>query len=159
MPCALDLLREAGLLPSLACDHVNVENVNEVASTCTEKGHAAGTQCADCGMIISGCEEYELAEHSFTVLVENKVATCTEGGYKVYKCTNCDATETRDRVNALDHDYADGACTRCGAPDPNYNPGGGDNGGSSGNAFTNFFARIRDFFQRIADFFRNIFKR
>ena len=158
VPAILDLIRETGLLPGFACDHVNVENVDEVASTCQTKGHAAGTRCADCGAILSGCEEYALAAHSYTVLKETKAATCAEGGYKVYKCANCDATETRDRTDALGHDYADGVCTRCGTPDPNYKPGGGnDNGG--GNAFTNLFARIRDFFQRIVDFFRNLFNR
>ena len=200
VPAALDLIREAGLLPGFACDHANVENVPEVASTCQTKGHAAGTKCADCGAILSGCEEYPLAGHSYTVLVntvaatctvggykvykcancdatetrdrtnanghsftqlvENKAATCTEGGYKVYKCANCDATETRDRVNALGHDYQGGACTRCNTADPNYNPGGGDNGGgSSGNAFTNILANIRNFFQRIIDFFKGLFNR
>ena len=199
VPAILDLIRESGLLPGFACDHANVENVDEVASTCQTKGHAAGTRCADCGAVLSGCEEYDLADHSYTVLVEtkaatcteggykvykcancdatetrdrvnanghsytvlveNRAATCTEGGYKVYKCANCDATETRDRVNALGHSYQDGACTRCGQPDPNYNPGGGDNGDSSGNFFSNFFARIRDFFQRIIDFFKGLFNR
>lgn len=199
LPALLDLIREVGLLPGFACDHANVENVPEVASTCQTKGHAAGTKCADCGAILSGCEEYALADHSYTVLVdtvaatctaggykvykcancdatetrdrtnanghsytvlvENKAATCTEGGYKVYKCANCSATETRDRVNALGHDYQGGACTRCGAADPNYNPGGSDNGGGSGNFFTNIFANIRNFFQRIIDFFKGLFNR
>lgn len=158
VPAILDLIRESGLMPGFACDHVNVENVGEVASTCQTKGHAAGTKCADCGAILSGCEEYPLAAHSYTELVETKAATCTEGGYKVYKCTNCDATETRDRVNALGHSYADGECTRCGAADPDYNPGGNDDN-SGGNAIGNIFAKIRDFFQRIIDFFKGLFNR
>ena len=199
VPAILDLIREVGLLPGFACDHANVENVPEVASTCQTKGHAAGTKCADCGAVLTGCEEYELAGHSYTVLVEtkaatcteggykvykcancdatetrdrvnanghsytvlveNRAATCTEGGYKVYKCANCDATETRDRVNALGHDYQDGACTRCSQPDPNANPGGDNGEDNGGNAFTNFFAKIRDFFQRIIDFFKGLFNR
>ena len=152
------------MLPGFACDHSNVENVAEVPSTCRTKGHAAGTKCADCGTVLSGCEEYALAAHSFTVLASQKNATCTEAGYKVYKCATCDATETRDRVEALGHNYKDGVCTRCYEIDPNYNPGntddGGNNGGSnSGNFFTDFFAKIRAFFQRIADFFRGLFNR
>ena len=159
VPAILDLIRESGLLPGFACDHTNIENVPEVASTCQTKGHAAGTKCADCGAVLSGCEEYPLADHSFTVLTQTVNATCTDGGYKVYKCANCDATETRDRVNALGHDYQDGVCTRCSRPDPTYNPDGGDDNGGSGNFFTNFFARIRAFFQRIVEFFRNLFNR
>ncbi len=200
LPCLLDLIREVGLLPGFACDHTNTEPVNEVPSTCTVAGTAAGVRCVDCGAVISGCEALPLAAHSYTmlvetkaatcteggykvykcatcdltetrdrvnatghsytVLVEEKAATCTEGGYKVYKCANCDATETRDRVNALGHDYQGGACTRCNTADPNYNPGGGDNGGgSSGNAFTNILANIRNFFQRIIDFFKGLFNR
>ncbi len=159
VPAILDLIRESGLLPGFACDHTNIENVPEVASTCQTTGHAAGTKCADCGAVLSGCEEYPLADHSFTVLTQTVNATCTDGGYKVYKCANCDATETRDRVNALGHDYQDGVCTRCSQPDPTYNPDGGDDNGGSGNFFTNFFARIRAFFQRIVEFFRNLFNR
>ena len=161
VPAILDLIRETGLLPSFACDHANVETVTEVASTCQTRGHAAGTKCADCGAVIEGCEEYPLADHSFTVLTQTVNATCTEGGYKVYQCANCDATETRDRVDALGHDYQDGVCTRCSQTDPDYNPGGdsSDDNGGSGNFFTNFFAKIRAFFQRIADFFNRLFKR
>ncbi|MBQ7638581.1 MAG: hypothetical protein IJS90_06755 [Clostridia bacterium] len=159
LPCLLDLIRETGLLPGFACDHTNTENVAEVPSTCTVAGTAAGVRCADCGAVLSGCEALELAAHSYTVLVEEKAATCTEGGYKIYKCAACDLTETRDRVNALGHNYEDGVCTRCNAADPNYNPGGGDNGGSSGNFFSNIFANIRSFFQRIIDFFKGLFNR
>ncbi|MBQ7689014.1 MAG: hypothetical protein IJT27_07345 [Clostridia bacterium] len=151
VPCALDLIREVGLLPSLACDHTSVENVEEVASTCTEKGHAAGVVCADCGMVISGCEEFELAAHSFTVQVNTVVPTCTEEGYTVYKCAACDETENRDFVDALGHDYnEDGVCTRCGEEDPNHN---------KGNFFTRLFTRIREFFKKIGDFFKKLFNR
>ena len=150
VPCALDLIREAGLLPSLACDHTATENVPEEASTCTVQGHAAGVVCAECGMVISGCEEYPLAAHSYTVKQDTVAPGCTTSGYTVYKCATCDLTENRDVTDPLGHDYADGVCTRCGAKEP-------DNGGSNG--FGGFFARIRAFFQRIADFFKNLFKR
>ena len=36
-------------------------------------------------------------------------------------------------IPALDHDFEDGKCTLCGAPDPNYDPAGsGDSGEGSG---------------------------
>ena len=158
VPCALDLIRESGLLPSLACDHTATENVPEEASTCTVQGHAAGVVCAECGMVISGCEEYPLAAHSYTVKQDTVAPGCTTPGYTVYKCATCDLTENRDVTDPLGHDYADGVCTRCGAADPDYNPGGNDDN-SGGNVIGNIFAKIRDFFQRIIDFFRNLFKR
>ena len=160
LPALLDLIREAGLLPGFACSHENVLTVPEVASTCQVKGHAAGTKCADCGAILEGCEEYDYAPHSFTVLTQTVEATCTAGGYKVYKCATCDATETRDRVDATGHTYQNGVCVFCGQSDPNYVPPEPDDGhddGGSGNFFSDLFARIRAFFRRIADFFRKLF--
>ena len=162
LPALLDLIREAGLLPGFACSHENVLTVPELASTCQVKGHAAGTKCADCGAILEGCEEYDYAPHSFTVLTQTVGATCTAGGCKVFKCENCDATETRDRVDALGHSYQNGVCARCGQADPNYVPpepddGHDDHGSGSGGFLSDFFARIRAFFQRIADFFRKLF--
>ena len=160
VPAILDLIREAGLLPGFACDHSNVENVAEVPSTCQTKGHAAGTKCADCGMILSGCEEYPLAGHNYSVVVNTVRPTCTAGGYTVYKCATCDRTENRDAVSALGHEYVDGYCIRCEQADPNHDSGGndsGDNGGSGGNFFSDFLAKIRDFFRRILDFFKNLF--
>ena len=83
---------------------------------------------------------------------------CTEGGYKLYKCANCDETEKRDVTSALGHAYENGVCTRCGEADPDYNPGGGnDDGGSSGNFLTDFFAKIASFFQRIINWFKGLF--
>ena len=161
VPAVLDLICESGLLPGFACDHENVENVPAVASTCQTKGHAAGTKCADCGAILSGCEEYGLAAHSFTAVQSTVAATCTEGGYTVYKCAFCDATENRDATAALGHDYQDGICTRCNRPDPDFRPDdqtdeGGENGG---NFFSNFWQKIVSFFQKIADFFHKLFNR
>lgn len=155
IPCLLDLIREAGMLPGFACDHRNTENVPEVKSTCKEKGHAAGTKCADCGAILSGCEEYKLAEHSYTVKLNTVAPSCTDKGYTVYRCVTCSLTEYRDPVDALGHDYVDGACSRCGATEPD---NGGENNGR-GNFFSGFLTRIRDFFQKISDFFRDLFNR
>lgn len=54
-------------------------------------------------------------------------ATCTESGYTVQKCSVC-GEETGERTNLiapLGHEYKNGVCTRCGAPEPQ------ENGGSS----------------------------
>lgn len=54
-------------------------------------------------------------------------ATCTESGYTVQKCSVC-GEETGERTNIvapLGHEYKNGVCIRCGAPEPQ------ENGGSS----------------------------
>lgn len=56
--------------------------------------------------------------------VETVVApTCTESGYTVQKCSVC-GEETGERTNLvapLGHEYKNGVCTRCGAPEPQEN--------------------------------------
>ena len=42
--------------------------------------------------------------HDFSVLLEDHPATCTETGYQIYKCSRCEAVESRP-VDALGHDY------------------------------------------------------
>lgn len=54
-------------------------------------------------------------------------ATCTESGYTVSKCIRC-GEETGEHTNIvapLGHEYKNGVCIRCGAPEPQ------ENGGSS----------------------------
>ncbi len=43
--------------------------------------------------------------HDFSVLLEDHPATCTETGYQIYKCSRCEAVESRP-VDSLGHDYA-----------------------------------------------------
>ena len=50
--------------------------------------------------------DYELV-HFYDELVSTTAPTCTEKGYTTYKCIHCDATENRDFVDPLDHDYID----------------------------------------------------
>ena len=60
--------------------------------------------------------------------VETTVApTCTESGYTVSKCTRCgeEEGERTNLVAPLGHEYKNGVCIRCGAPEPQ------ENGGSS----------------------------
>ncbi|MBR4132474.1 MAG: S-layer homology domain-containing protein [Oscillospiraceae bacterium] len=53
---------------------------------------------------------------------EAKAPTCTEIGWAAYQtCSRCDYT-TYAELPALEHDFRDGVCTRCGAPDPDYVP-------------------------------------
>lgn len=78
------------------------------------------TQTRQNGEWVTKCSNHEF--------VETTVApTCTESGYTVKKCTRCHE-ETGERTNLvapLGHEYKNGVCIRCGAPEPQ------ENGGSS----------------------------
>lgn len=78
------------------------------------------TQTRQNGEWVTKCSNHEF--------VETTVApTCTESGYTVQKCRVC-GEETGERTNIvapLGHEYKNGVCIRCGAPEPQ------ENGGSS----------------------------
>ena len=82
--------------------------------TCTEQGFTTHT-CAVCGH--SYVDEYtEATGHSYDDWYTLVEATCTETGTRKHDCRNCDHSET-EVTDALGHAYADGICTRCGAPE------------------------------------------
>jgi len=56
--------------------------------------------------------------HSYTSKVTT-AATCTKEGVKTYTCSKCGDSYT-ESIAAKGHSYQDGACTVCGAYDPNY---------------------------------------
>lgn len=95
-------------------------------ATCTEDGYSVYT-CSRCGKPQTG-QHYNIVKASGHQFVETVVApTCTESGYTVQKCSVC-GEETGERTNIvapLGHEYKNGVCTRCGAPEPQ------ENGGSS----------------------------
>ena len=93
-------------------------NAVVTAPTCTAKGYTTHT-CA-CGD--SYVDSYtDALGHSYGAWKQTKAPTCTAKGTDSRSCTRCGQTEKRD-VAALLHDYENGACTRCGAADPNYDP-------------------------------------
>lgn len=73
--------------------------------------------------VTSGNQTPEGCDHS-NPFVETTVApTCTESGYTVQKCSVC-GEETGERTNLvapLGHEYKNGVCIRCGAPEPQEN--------------------------------------
>lgn len=90
----------------------------------TNIGHNGGsntvTQTRRNGDWVTKCSNHESVE--ITV-----APTCTESGYTVQKCSVC-GEETGERTNIvapLGHEYKNGVCIRCGAPEPQ------ENGGSS----------------------------
>ena len=62
--------------------------------------------------------------HSWGEWVEVKAATCLEAGSKQRTCKNDASHVERETIAALGHNFVEGVCSRCGAKDPNYNPGG-----------------------------------
>lgn len=95
-------------------------------ATCTEDGYSVYT-CSLCGKPETG-RHYNIVKAPGHQYVETTVApTCTESGYTVSKCTRC-GKETGEHTNIvapLGHEYKNGVCIRCGAPEPQ------ENGGSS----------------------------
>lgn len=77
--------------------------------------------------VTSGEQTPEECDHSNPFVEITVAPTCTESGYTVSKCTRC-GKETGEHTNIvapLGHEYKNGVCTRCGAPEPQ------ENGGSS----------------------------
>ena len=77
--------------------------------------------------VTSGEQTPEKCDHSNPFVEITVAPTCTESGYTVSKCTRC-GKETGEHTNIvapLGHEYKNGVCTRCGAPEPQ------ENGGSS----------------------------
>lgn len=89
----------------------------------TNIGHNSSntvTQTRQNGEWVTKCSNHESVE----ITVD---PTCTESGYTVQKCSVC-GEETGERTNLvapLGHEYKNGVCIRCGAPEPQ------ENGGSS----------------------------
>ena len=57
--------------------------------------------------------------HSYSAKVT--APTCTEKGYTTHPCA-CGDSYKDSYVNALGHNFKNGACTRCGEKDPDYEP-------------------------------------
>lgn len=77
--------------------------------------------------VTSGEQTPEECDHSNPFVEITVAPTCTESGYTVSKCTRCheEEGERTNLVAPLGHEYKNGVCTRCGAPEPQ------ENGGSS----------------------------
>lgn len=77
--------------------------------------------------VTSGEQTPEKCDHSNPFVEITVAPTCTESGYTVQKCSVC-GKETGEHTNIvapLGHEYKNGVCIRCGAPEPQ------ENGGSS----------------------------
>lgn len=112
VPAALNLVREAGILPFFAkCDQDHtVEDLETVieagyAATCTEAGKEDTVKCAECGYVISGGGEIKASGHKYNTSKVTKNPTCTEKGVKTFYCANCTSTKT-ESINATGHTFS-----------------------------------------------------
>ena len=91
-----------------SCDHTNKEDRSEIAATCIEAGHAAGSYCLDCDSYISGGELIDAMGHSWGDPT-TKPATCIENGKNIYHCTVCNKVKT-ETIKAA-HTWDNGTVT------------------------------------------------
>ena len=79
---------------------------------CPHTSHNQSGVCTKCG---------ETVAHSYTATVT--APTCTAEGYTTYTCA-CGKSYKADTVPALNHNFVDGVCTRCGEETPYCTDGG-----------------------------------
>lgn len=109
VPAALNLVREAGVLPFFAkCDQdhtaADLETVlvSGKAATCTVDGVKDAYACAECGYIVSGGEVDTAPGHEWSTWTQTTAPTCEAKGEERRDCANCDAFET-NAVAATGH--------------------------------------------------------
>ncbi len=118
VPAALNLVREAGVLPFFAkCDKdhtaADLETVlvPGTAATCTEAGVEDAYKCADCGYVVSGGAAIKAFDHDYKVATVD--STCTKTGTKTTTCSRCDY-EKVETIALKAHSY--GAWSQTKAP-------------------------------------------
>ncbi len=109
VPAALNLAREAGVLPFFAkCDKdhtaADLETVTIPGkeATCTETGIEDAIACAECGYVISGGNETPTLDHDYQVNTVD--STCTKTGTKTTTCSRCDY-EKVETIAVKPHSY------------------------------------------------------
>lgn len=78
--------------------------------TCKEIGWYAYVTCARCSY--NTYEERATLEHTSTEA--EQLPNCIAAGYKATYCSECWETLSNITLNALDHNYINGVCIRCG---------------------------------------------
>ncbi len=79
-------------------NHNNIVTDNAIPATCTEDGRTAGSHCADCGTIISGCEKIP-GKHK--IIIIDKKATCTEDSEHYTYCEICGERDIDENGHGL----------------------------------------------------------
>ncbi|MBE6812177.1 MAG: hypothetical protein E7523_04780 [Ruminococcaceae bacterium] len=180
VPAALNLVREAGILPYFAkceLDHTAADLATVLipgtAATCTEDGVEDAYACADCGYIVRGGGVITASGHNHTSKVTS-AATCTAEGVETFTCANCGDTYTKS-IAKLSHSYGawttktaatctvDGVSERkctCGKTETKAIPATGHADADSNYVCDNCGTELEkpelNFFEKIIAFFRSI---
>ena len=190
VPAVLNLAREAGVLPFFAaCGNSHaVENLklksDKVDSTCSEEGHEAIYECAECGYTVGG-EVIAKKAHTMSGWTQTKAPSCETKGEESRNCTVCGKNPETRPVAATGHvtwsawTVAKAAtCTEPGVetrtcscskteyrdipvtahPDADGNKICDACGHDWNEVDNSFFGKIKAFFQKIIDWFKNLFK-
>ena len=88
------------------------------APDCVNTGLTEGKHCSVCNKILVAQETVAALGHRYEATVVEP--TCTKGGYTEHLCAACGDSYTTDPTEAKEHSFADGECTVCHEPDPNY---------------------------------------
>ncbi len=109
VPAALNLVREAGILPFFAkCDkdHTAADletiTVSGKAATCTEDGVEDTVKCAECGYVVSGGGTIGKLGHKWGAWATTTAPKCEAKGVKTRTCGACGIAET-ESIAATGH--------------------------------------------------------
>ncbi len=184
VPAALNLVREAGVLPFFAkCDKSHaVENLvlvaEKVEATCEKEGSEAKYACADCGYTVGG-EAIAKKAHAWGDWAQSVAPKCEANGENRRDCANCDAFETSP-IAATGHSFGDwqvvkaATCKEEGVQERKCACGATltENIGKAAHTDANednecdvcgdeisssFIAKIKAFFQKIINWFKELF--
>ena len=112
VPAALNLVREAGVLPFFAkCDkdHTAADletiTVAGTAATCTEAGVEDTVKCKECGYVVSGGGAIPAQGHKMGNWTQTKDPSCEDKGEETRNCTVCGKNPETRSVAALGHKF------------------------------------------------------
>ena len=103
-----ETLKNADSVDNISTDETGKVNIYENATT-TKNDDGSITVTGDLVGIKQDGHSYEL-----TATVE---PTCTTPGKRVYTCTTHEGETYEETIDALGHEFVNGVCTRCGAPE------------------------------------------
>lgn len=81
-------------LPVQHVKPLNVNDINTICATCTQKGEEHYT-CRLCGLHVD--KEIDLLPHTWVATGKKQVSTCTVKGWDEYKCSVCGTTKQEAR--------------------------------------------------------------